>query len=113
MRQRLRPDAEIAFDGEASLCPLMDHLPFSIGYCGIEGRLISLGHPITDHRSRGLADVLASHVVDVHYGVLIARAVAHQDHWPLPRVFELIERSACNQRRHAGRQRGQTAIWEA
>jgi hypothetical protein len=73
----------------------------------------SAGYAIANLRTSGLADVLAGHVVDVHYVVLIARAVAHQDHVPLAGVFELVERTARDQRRHAGLEHGQAAVREA
>src|SRR5712671_733589 len=46
-------------------------------------------HPITNYWTCGLADVLAGHVVDVHYVFLVARAVTHHDHGPLTCIFEL------------------------
>src|SRR5437016_9562581 len=41
------------------------------------GKFLGVGRAIVNLRPGGLANVLARDVVDVHHGVLIARAVAH------------------------------------
>src|SRR5262249_10215983 len=61
-------------------------------------------------RSAILANVLARHVVDDHHVVLIARAVAHQDHVARSRILELVERSAGDQRGHAGLEHRRGAV---
>src|SRR5262249_13089470 len=61
-------------------------------------------------RPAALGDVLPRRIVDNHDSVLIARAMAHQDHVARTCVHELIERSAGDQRRHAGLEHSRTAI---